>query len=316
MNIIRCDTEEVLKRVPSLEGVLTKYFADNDVLLFACVDNNQLSFLGRCGTYCLYLDGIKELPFGVDKDGKLEFFYKDELHLFPNGFEIFDKDEVCCKDKNGVLHTVISYPMDFGDSSNGAFSYFQFNSEKDVLCEIRYRHYYNKEKDGKSHIYGYYATRNMESIYIDRDYSKHKNFKNGFIPRSFSHYESISFDNDMLGYNFIAISEHGLFNVLTNGAYSLVRERTANRYIKSFYVDKEGCPRELPWPLCKFYKEEEILSELDEFNFRDKVPESLLSIYNGNDEDKLFLDNLISLMNKVIDEKDNTKYMLLRKKAE
>jgi len=315
MQLIKCDTDEVLLKVPSLEKVLTSYFGENDVLLFSCLDNKKISFIARHGKFCVYIDGDREIPFGLKEDGGLDFYYKDDMHYFPNGFQIFDEDEVCCKDKKGILHTIISYPMDFGDEVNGAFSYFQLNDDKDTLCEIRYRHYYNKQSNGKSQIYGCNLNRKMNSIYIDREYSKNKGFRRGIIPKCFSHYEIISFDNNMLGYRFIAISEHGLLNVINNGSLSLVKESTATRYLKSCYIKRDGTPMEMPWPFCKFYKEDDIKSELSELDFRVEAPDDLISLYNGDNVDKLLLDNLILLMNNVIKENDDTKYMLLRKKA-
>jgi hypothetical protein len=120
----------------------------------------------------------------------------------------------------------------------------------------------------------------------------------------------------MIGYNFVAISEHGLLNVLKEGSYSLVKERTANRYLKSYYVKRDGTPLEMPWPLCKFYKEEDVISELTELGFGTEVPDELLYLYNGESNSKKLIDKLINLMNGVIEEKDIHKYMLLRKKSE
>ena len=316
MQIINCDREDIICKVPNLEGVLTSYFGDKDVLLFACLDNDKLSFIGRCGTYCVYIDGDKVLPFGLNEESKLDFYYMDEMHYYPNGFKLFDDEEVICKDKKGNLHAVISYPMEFEEGNVGAFSYFQYNEKKDALCEIRYRHHFMKDKDGKSPIYGYYKTRKMESVYINRDHSKHKDFSHGFIPGSFSHYELISFDSDMLGYNFIAISEHGLLSVLREGSYSLVKEGTANRYLKSYYVKKDGTPLEMPWPICRFYKEEDVIEELTGLGFGTEVPEELIYLYNGESHNKKLIDQLINMMNGVIEAKDIHKYMLLRKKID
>ena len=314
MEIIRCDNEDMVRKVPNISSKLEKYFGDLDILLFVCInDENKIGFVGRRGNYCLYLDDQRQLPFGIKENNKINFYNKGDYNVFPYGYEEVDGDQPCCRSKDGIMHSVISYPMEFDEYCNGAISYFQYSKDLDVLCEIRYRHFYN-EKDGKSPIYGYYQNKKIESVYIDKEYSKNDISKRGFMTKNNHHYELISFSDGMIGYKMIAISEYGLYDVLMNGSYNLLKDDTVNRYIKTFYVTEEGRPLEMMWPFCKFIKEEDILKEIESYGFGVKVPELLIDLYNGKDKDVILIEDLIKLMDKVIKENDNTKFMLLRKK--
>jgi len=314
MNIIRCDNEEMVSKVPYISDKLENHFKDQNIVLFVCMDdNNEIGFIGRCGNECLYIDDSKTIPFGIKKNSTINYYYKDGYNLFPEGYEDVEESGVCCQDSKGIMHTVMSYPMKF-DDFEGAFSYFQYSEKTDTLCEIRYKHYYRKDME-KSPIYEYYKSRMMESVYIDREYSKSKENKKGFIPSSSSHYELFSCDAGTMGYNMIAISEYGLLKVLLNGSYNLLKEQTANRYVKSFYVTKDDDYLEMIWPLCKFNKVEDIKKEVTDLGFGLEVPSVLLTLYNGYDKDKDMLDELIHLMDDVIKKEDNTRLMLLRKRS-
>ena len=314
MNIIRCDNEEMVSKVPNISDKLENHFKSDSVVLFVCLDdNNKLCFVGRSGNECLYIDDSRTIPFGIRNNTKLNYYYKDGYNLFPDHFEGIEDAGVCCQDSKGVMHTVMSYPMKF-DDFEGAFSYFQYLEKEDIMCEIRYRHFFRDDVEN-SPIYEYYKNRKMESVYIDKEYSKHMDFKKGFIPRSFHHYELMSCESNMLGYNMIAISEYGLLNVIAKGSYNLLREQTANRYVKSIYITEKDTSIEMIWPFCKFNKEEDIVREIEDLGFGREVPSVLLGLYNGTDKDKEMLEELIQLMDKVIKEEDDTKLMLLRKKA-
>lgn len=315
MKLIRCDNEDIVSKVPNLFKKIEEYFGNLDVLIFVYLDDdNNMSFVCRNSTFCLLIDGNRILPFGLDDEYKLKFYTKEGYNIFPNGLSEYGFDMTCCNNKDGLIKAVISYPMEF-EYGNGAFSYFQYDSKKDTMCEVRYRHHY-VENDGVSPIYGYYSNRRIESLYLDNNYSVRKPDTKGFIPRNNIHMEAIDFEKGSLGYSIVNISEHGFVNWLMSNEDVLNTGAEISRYVRSFYIKKDGTVLEPIWPFCRFFTEDDIKKVIYDNDFDTEVPKVLLDAYNNSDKDINMLEEIIDSMNDVVLKRDNTKYLLLRRRSE
>lgn len=284
VQIVNLD-EETLKKVPNVIELLYNIFGAKTIGLFAVVVDNELGFIGRDGSNCVYIHKDGYNFFALNQDEELCALRKD-------GFEIFFDGDIFFVDENKIEQRVDLYSLSEPDQDDydGFVSYKQYNSENDTLCEIRYQHMY-REIDGRPIIYGYH-TQVIDCLYIDENYTKKSRPKRGFLPKSSKYYTKVEFDDGMVGHTVSLIRDYGLMEFLEKGSYQLEKERKLVRYAKTQLIDFEGNFRDF-WPLGEQLKTEELLELIKSYGFRTELPWQLIEIYNGRD-------NFVNTLNEIV----------------
>lgn len=90
----------------------------------------------------------------------------------------------------------------------------------------------------------------------------------------------------------MARNEYGLLNVLKNGSYNLLREDRTVRYVKSLFIDFKGNCRDA-WPFDNLLKAEEIESLIKKYKFNTRIPDFIISLYNGENKDVLLIQEIV-----------------------
>lgn len=127
-------------------------------------------------------------------------------------------------------------------------------------------------------IIGYLCNYREPARYFPFNFSKpfFIAFAKGNKYKKFLLYET---DLDYFSYDIITIKEFGILEVLKNGAFSLQKDESIQRYFSVKYEDKKGncC---LLMPLSHPYKIEEIDKIIEEKGFTRKVSQNVLDYYN------------------------------------
>lgn len=288
--IVKC-SEEVLLQIPNVQEYIYKIFGDKPLVLYAVLDNNRIGFIVRNFYNCLYIkndtDGYSVIPFQLTENEEIGMVMIGDDHFF------FSDDSMYMIDKEGIEHTLGIKAIDGfdPDNYNGFVFYAQYNKKNDTICDIRYQQMY-REVDGKVPIYEYH-TKKIDSVSIDEKYTKRGNNHFGIIPPRSKYFSKYEFNRDHMGYTLTALKDYGVFDVVTKGAYALHKEDKVIRYVKAFYLQKDGNFVDL-WPFARQITDEELKDYIKSLGFRAEVPEELMAVYNGQDKIVLELQGLAS----------------------
>lgn len=297
IKIIEC-SDEIINKIPSIMGLLYNIFGDKDINLYAVLDDDVLSFLARVEQNCVYIAGNKSpLYFNIDELGNIVSTYL-EPYTVCFGDELFLIDSK--KNQHFLNIHQLGEPDDEGYT--GLISYKQYDEENDVMCEINFQQMF-RERDGKCPIY-HFHTNEIDSVYIDEKYKFSPKYGRGILPKRAKYYSKIAFCDDEVGYTLVSINENGLINTLKNGAYELLREPRAVRYVKTSYIDIFGNFGDT-WPFAKQLKEKDMRKLIEDYGFTSTIPRVLIDIYNGDNFDVNLLQKLALEMKKV-EEKDTS----------
>ena len=288
MKVIKCDNS-VIDRLPNIFNLLYSLFGTVEVDLFSAIDDgNNMSFIAKNGINGVYIDNNGYKAFKVDFDNNLKAYMGDNFSAYYT-----EDGDVSFVDREDNEYNVSIYPLDEEEEGyNGEVIFKQYHPKEDVFCQLTYQHNYY-EMSGKPKIYTYH-TKHPNSVYIEKENNKNHDRSFGLIDRHIKSFNRFSFERGMIGYNLILVNEHGLFNTLLNNSYYLERDDTLKRFTKSSIVIN-GQYRDL-WPLCTFYKPEEIESIVKKYGFKLEVPNEILNIYDGFDRS---LNNIIVLLDQI-----------------
>ncbi len=307
--IIRC-TDEVIDKIPNIMGHVYEYFGEKELIIYAVLDDKDLSFI-VCDHYnCLYIkssyNNYEIIPFQLKEDKSLGM-----IKLGPNRFYYSDEGITYMIDESKKEHTIGAkqFTREDSDGYDGYVYYVQYNPDNDTMCDIRYQQMY-RLVDGQPHIYDFH-TKKKDVIAIDEQYSKKGADKQGILPRISKYYTKYEFNQDELGYTISAIKDYGLMNVILNGAYNLQKTDRVVRYVKTLFVNKDGNYADF-WPFSRQITPEDLDEIIKSYGFETNIPPAYLDFYNGNIPVVRELQSLISEIIELEHSEDNRKCLRMQ----
>lgn len=304
--------EEVIQSVPHVLELLFEIYGPKTIGLYAVNVDGELGFIGRDGANCVYIHKNGYNRFTLNQDEELGVLLKD-------GMEIYFGDSLYFVDENKHEHSVELYSLDRPDDEeyDGCVSYKQYNPNNDTLCEMRFQHMY-REVDGRPIIYGYH-TQKVDCLYIDEEYTKRPQPKKGILPKRAKYYSKLEFDEDMIGYKWVALKEFGLSEFLAKGSYQLQREHKVVRYTKTRFISMSGNYCDF-WPIGEQLKIEDLNELIGSYDFNTELPWKFLEVYNGRDSFVNTLKEIVAQMKSVTAEirnaEETDKCAILRLRTE
>ena len=314
MELLNINNEAVLKKMPYLKGKIRDNFGDKAVSLYSFIDNSELGFIIMCvGRGLLIKSDGSSIKFKKSFTGALSELEKNEYLIKPRvEYEMEDDcittTDVSLKDKEGVVSSLSILPSYNEDVYRSRVCYSQYIEDNDVYCEINY------DYSSDDIIYPG-LLKNIESVHIIRDANrKGISCGSGFVPNRMQIYSRANIDSDTLNYTFVSFNEHGVFNTLMNGSYQLFNGAGyITRYCKLGFMTSSRQLVELPWPLCNYIKEEDILEWITNNGFRNSIPEELINLYNNNDKDVILLQDFLANLDKYKNNNKVRKYLRIKK---
>lgn len=244
-------------------------FNDFEGVYFKIEVNGQEKILQRKDNLCvLYtLEDEKTVSYEM-------FSLDEEYNVSQAGFDDYELtmygDLFTVQERNSsIVQSLKLYKRTDGvdnDGYDGLIIFVQYDIKKKTRITLTYQQIFDKENS----IY-YYAKERMP-LQVVIEYGV--------------------FVNDEVGYTLTAMNEYGLLNVLKNGSYNLLREDRTVRYVKSLFIDFKGNYRDA-WPFANLLKAEEIESLIKKYNFNTRIPDFIISLYNGENKDVLLIQEIV-----------------------
>lgn len=153
------------------------------------------------------------------------------------------------------------------DGYSGLIVYSQVNLETNEKMFISYKNQYREDKK----IYSCNLSTPFVICFLDKKDKKEQ-------------YMLLQTDYQRYSYDLLTIKEYGLSAFLENGAYSLQKERSIERYFKVKGQLPNGTCL-LMVPFSKQFTKDEIFNKVEEKGFKKDVSEYLFDFYNGNYEE-------------------------------
>ncbi len=346
VDISRIDIKEdyLQKKLNSLCHLFGWNLNDGVRVLF----NGKESFLFYCNNIFVryFISADMEMMYDiiqVDDEGKVVTFTLKiddddyQVVIDENGVKLIDEN----KNQRFLRLVKDNYSSD-DISNNGVLGFGQYNIKNNILLEMRYEQMvhgsldnkiiyadYIKEPYSYSFEYGLRINkllsfiRRKKTFYrLDFDfrdnrwqYENSKRYHVGVLPKRAKYYKKVAFVNDEVGYTLTAMNEYGLLNVLKNGSYNLLREDRTVRYVKSLFIDFKGNYRDA-WPFANLLKAEEIESLIKKYNFNTRIPDFIISLYNGENKDVLLIQEIVEkvrLLEKELLQPENSRMCLTLK---
>ncbi len=236
------------------------------------------------------------------------FTVNDNYEVVSAGFDDFEVHTIngdkCVQDRDSYNIEYLSFLKRKDgtdvDGYDGTIGYFQYNQQNDVRLTLIYQQMHNS----RSEVFGYQANKLPFQILIEKGLNAKK--KVGIVPIRTTRYLQVHLNDtdNNLAYNTCAIREYGLSEVLSKGAYSLLRENRIVRYYKIMYCTEEGYAR-TTYPLGTGYKFESFDSLFEKYGFKKSIPEHIIKLHNGTFEEMNMYQDVASFVGEF--EKDNTR---------
>lgn len=267
-------------------------FNDFEGVYFKIEVNGQEKILQRKDNLCvLYtLEDEKTVSYEM-------FSLDEEYNVSQAGFDDYELtmygDLFTVQERNSsIVQSLKLYKRTDGvdnDGYDGLIIFVQYDIKKKTRITLTYQQIFDKENS----IY-YYAKERMP-LQVVIEYGV--------------------FVNDEVGYTLTAMNEYGLLNVLKNGSYNLLREDRTVRYVKSLFIDFKGNYRDA-WPFTNLLKAEEIESLIKKYKFNTRIPDFIISLYNGENKDVLLIQEIVEkvrLLEKELLQPENSRMCLTLK---
>lgn len=230
------------------------------------------------------------------------FTVDDEYKIDSAGFDNFEVytmngDKVIKENGSSNLESLVFIKRSDGrdsDGFDGTVGYIQYNQEKDTRLMLLYQQMYNDR--GK--VYSYHVDKNPIQIMIEKGVGAKQ--RGSILPVRTSRYYRCDYDyrDHNVFYNLAVLKDYGLQEFMEKGAYALHRENVISRYQKIITTTSSGYAV-TGFPFCKQYPYEAFNELFDEYGFRKKIPDSLLSIYNGEFDDLNYYQEIASFMKEI-----------------
>lgn len=244
-----------------------------------CIDGEEKILQRRDDIFVLY--SIKEKNLVSYET----FMVDEEYNVTTAGFDNFDMhtisgDKVINEKDSPVLESLVFVKRKDGldaDGYDGSVGYIQYNQEKDVRLMLIYQQMYNS----MNKVYSFHLNKNPFQILIEKGLGAKQ--KGSIIPPRSTRYMRCDYDvrDYNLFYNIAVIKDYGLQEFMDKGAYALHKEDVISRYQKILGMSPSGYAI-TGFPFCSQYKYEDFSEMFEKYGFKDKVPDILLSIYNGD----------------------------------
>lgn len=314
--IIKCEGE-ILEKIPNIMGHIYEYFKEKPLVVYAALDDNkQIGFIAKDFDNGIYLKTASRdydiIPFRLNEDGTLGVFKIGDNTIFKDSLEIqkaklMEKkdstNDVFMIDGQGIQYCLGIRKLDNEDVDgyNGMVFLLQYNPQTDVLCDIKYQQMYY-ENGGKNFIYDSH-TNIINVLSIEENYCKCQK-RRGFLGPNIKYYTKYEFGNGMLGYVLSTIKDYGFVKTMRNGSYDLQKSDRIVRYVKSAYLCKDGSYCDL-WPFAMQKTTDEINKVIEEYGFKNQIPDILMNVYNDYDQVSCELHDLIEQIKNIELGEDN-----------
>lgn len=280
--------------------------------IFACVYDLFRDYVGVF--FKLYIEGKEYILqrrdnlfvlYSIEEKNSVsyEMFTVDEEYKIDSaGFDDFELhtisgDKVVQERNSTNLETLIFIKRrDGGDSDgyDGSVGYIQYNQEKDMRLMLIYQQMYNSM--GK--VYSFHVNKNPFQIMFEKGLGAKE--KGSILPVKTTRYIRCDYDEREynLFYNLAVIKDYGLQEFMEKGAYALHKDSMISRYQKIIGMTSQGYTI-TGFPFCKQYKYEDFEQLFDEYGFKKKIPDYLISIQNGEYEELSRYQDIASFMKEI-----------------
>ena len=306
MEIIKWDTD-LMKMLPGIFKIIKASLSSSQGAAYIVLDDNKLNIFARNGGRGVYInntgDRVEVSSYMFDKDYKLKTFAigNKQYGYLNERVNAIDND-------TGMEQSLLLAEMSNLAEPEGFVTYTQYDHERDIECEIQFKHrYYKNTNEERGRIYPYRLT-NISSLMID-EHSGAKHVGPGLIGKGHEYYTLLEATPEYYDYSLVALKEAGLVEFLKQGSESILKKDRITRYIKGVYMGRDGVFRPL-WPLGKTYKEEDINKIIESYGFTTEIPTDLVEIYNNQHELVNKIQELLGKI-KVIDEAKDEERCLL-----
>lgn len=210
-----------------------------------------------------------------------------ELHTIEGDKVIRERDSV------NLESLVFIKRSDGGDADgyDGSVGYIQYNQQEDVRMMLIYQQMYNSNEK----VYSYHVSKNPFQILIEKGLNAKKN--GSIMPVRTTRYIRCDYDERDYNtfYNLAVIKDYGLQAFMQKGAYALHKENVISRYQKILATTRDGYAI-TGFPLCKQYRYEDFNELFEKYGFKNKIPNQLLAIHNGEYAELNYYQEIASFM--------------------
>lgn len=280
--------------------------------IFACVYDLFGDYVGVF--FKLYVEGKEHILqrrddmfilYSVEDKNSVSyemFTIDEEYNVDQAGFDDFEMytisgDRVIKERGSSNLDSLVFIKRsDGGDSDgyDGSVGYIQYNQEKDMRLMLIYQQMYNSMEK----VYSYHVAKNPFQIMFEKGVGAKQ--KGSILPVFTTRYIRCDYDERdyNLFYNLAVIKDYGLQEFMEKGAYALHKDSMISRYQKIKGMTSGGNAI-TGFPFCKQYKYEDFDQLFAEYGFKNKIPDYLLAIHNGEYEELLRYQDIASFMKEI-----------------
>lgn len=249
---------------------------DNLFVLYSVEDKNSVSY---------------EM-FTVDEEYKVDQAGFDDFEMYTFAGDRVIKE----RGSNNLDSLVFIKRKDGGDEAgyDGSIGYIQYNQEKDVRLMLIFQQMYNTME----RVYSFHVDKPPFQILIEKGVGAKQ--RGSILPVRQDRYIRGDFDyrdNPYL-YSMAVIKDYGLMEFMEKGAYALHKENQIVRYYKMLGKREDGYAI-TTFPFGRQYKYEDFEQLFAQYGFKNKIPELLIAIHNGDYEELERYQDIASFMKEI-----------------
>lgn len=289
MEIIKiANNDDVIKEASHLGKYFLDMFGEGEIGLFAILDNNEVGFVGIKEGKASFIkkenNTLKHFEFGFEEDFELSYLVSDNI------IYVFTSDGVCCNDETGQLSKELScnkLPELDQDGYNANIRYIQINESKRVNLELHYQADYYGDEDNRPYIYSS-RLKNFKYVYLI-DYKKWGIHSLPGLGKRYNFYVGYEMEKGSKGFQMFG----------EDGDESVIRYLRMTHLVNNAYTDSMI-------PGLGISKDE-VCSLISSYGFDTEIPNRLLKMYNEEDPEYLIAKEIIELIKKVLENKEDGK---------
>ena len=306
MEIIKWDTD-LMKMLPGIFKIIKASLFSDKGAAYVILDDGKLDIFARSGGRGVYInnkgDKVEVSSYLFDKDYKIKSFA-----IGNKQYGYLNERVNAIENETNIEQSLLLTEMTNSSEPDGFVTYTQYDRERDIECEIQYKHrYYKSANEERGRIYPYRLT-HISSLMID-EHSGAKHVGPGLIGKGHEYYTVLEATPDYYDYSLVALKEAGLVELVKQGAESILKDSKITRYIKGVYMGRDGVFRPL-WPLGKTYKEEDLFKLIKDYGFDPTIPSDLFEIYNDQHELVNKVKEVLSKVKEIDEAKDQERCLL------
>lgn len=290
--VIPC-TKEILEKMPNIMPTIYDTFETSNVGLFAVLEDNHISLVAISGEKGLYIENydsiLQNTYFKTNKNFSLQEITLDGITYLWDSLNAYSQNEEATTER---LLLMKREEYDY-ERYDGSITYIQYSQKLDMCLELHYQQmYYDAfKKDSRPPIYRIH-TKLIDSVFLDKDCSKHKPVEYGIVRPSSQYYARYDIRDNKI-------------------ASFLGKNDTNDFYYPVYAINKNGDFITL-YPFSKSYTEEQIKEKIESFGFNTSIPETLLRIYNHEEERANKIEDILGNIKKSIEQEQEDCMMLIK----